>query len=180
MAFNVTEFRANLIGDGARPNLFQVTMTFPTFTADAVNSGKALTFLCKTAQLPGSTVGTVPLFYFGRELKFAGNRNFADWTITIINDENFKVRKAFESWMNSINSHGTNVRNGSATNPSAYSVDAKVDQYDKAGNIIKSYKFVGSFPVDLSPIDLDWGANDSIEEFTATLAYQWWESDTTS
>lgn len=180
MAFNVTEFRANLIGDGARPNLFQVTMTFPTFTSDAVNSGKALTFLCKTAQLPGSTVGTVPLYYFGRELKFAGNRNFADWTITIINDENFKVRKAFESWMNSINSHGTNVRNGSATNPSSYSVYAKVDQYDKAGNIIKSYKFVGAFPVDLSPIDLDWGANDSIEEFTATLAYQWWESDTTS
>lgn len=180
MAFNVTEFRANLIGDGARPNLFQVTMTFPTFTADAVNSGKALTFLCKTAQLPGSTVGTVPVYYFGRELKFAGNRNFADWTITIINDENFKVRKAFESWMNSINSHGTNVRNGNATNPSSYSVDAKVDQYDKAGNIIKSYKFVGAFPVDLSPIDLDWGANDSIEEFTATLAYQWWESDTTS
>ena len=180
MAFNVTEFRANLIGDGARPNLFQVTMTFPTYTNDSVSSGQALTFLCKTAQLPGSTVGTVPLYYFGRELKFAGNRNFADWTITIINDENFKVRKAFESWMNGINSHGTNVRNNNAATPTGYSVDAKVDQYDKAGTIIKSYKFVGAFPVDLSPIDLDWGANDSIEEFTATLAYQWWESDTTS
>ena len=180
MAFNVTEFRANLIGDGARPNLFQVTMTFPTYTPDLVGTGQALTFLCKTAQLPGSTVGTVPLFYFGRELKFAGNRNFADWTITIINDENFKVRKAFESWMNGINSHGTNLRNPIAGNPSGYSVDAKVDQYDKAGNIIKSYKFVGAFPVDLSPIDLDWGSNDTIEEFSATLAYQWWESDTTS
>ena len=180
MAFNVTEFRANLIGDGARPNLFQVTMTFPTYANDSVNSGQALTFLCKTAQLPGSTVGTVPLYYFGRELKFAGNRNFADWTITIINDENFKVRKAFESWMNGINSHSTNVRSGIAGTPSGYSVDTKVDQFDKAGTIIKSYKFVGAFPVDLSPIDLDWGANDSIEEFTATLAYQWWESDTTS
>lgn len=180
MAFNVTEFRANLLGDGARPNLFQVTMTFPGYTTEALGSAQALTFLCKTAQLPGSTVGTVPLFYFGRELKFAGNRNFADWTVTIINDENFKVRKAFESWMNGINSHTENLRNGVALSPSGYSADAKVDQYDKAGNIIKSYKFVGAFPVDLSPIDLDWGANDSIEEFTATLAYQWWESDTTS
>jgi hypothetical protein len=180
MAFNVTEFRANLLGDGARPNLFQVTMTFPAFTTESTSSSQALTFLCKAAQLPGSTVGTVPLFYFGRELKFAGNRNFADWTITVINDENFKVRKAFESWMNSINSHATNLRNDTALAPSGYSVDAKVDQYDKAGSIIKSYKFVGAFPVDLSPIDLDWGANDSIEEFTTTLAYQWWESDTTS
>jgi hypothetical protein len=180
MAFNVTEFRANLIGDGARPNLFQVSMTFPTFASDSVNSGKALSFLCKTAQLPGSIIGTVPLYYFGRELKFAGNRNFADWTITIINDENFKVRKAMESWMNAMNSHATNTRNPAAQSSLGYSVDAKVDQYDKAGNIIKSYKFVGAFPVDLTPIDLDWGSNDSIEEFGVTLAYQWWESDTTN
>jgi hypothetical protein len=155
-------------------------MTFPSFAGDPVNSGQALTFLCKAAQLPGSTLGTVPLYYFGRELKFAGNRNFADWTITIINDENFRVRKAFESWMNGINSHGTNLRNTIAGSPSGYSVDARVDQYDKSGNILKNYKFVGMFPVDLSPIDLDWGSNDAIEEFTTTLAYQWWESDTTT
>lgn len=180
MAFNVTEFRANLVGDGARPNLFQVTMTFPTFSTESTSSSQAISFLAKAAQLPGSTLGTVPLYYFGRELKFSGNRSFADWTITIINDENFKVRRAFESWMNGINSHTTNLRNGAATSPSGYTVDAKVDQYDKAGNIIKSYKFVGAFPVDLSPIDLDWQSNDTIEEFTATLAYQWWEADTTS
>jgi hypothetical protein len=82
--------------------------------------------------------------------------------------------------MNGVNSHSTNVRNSAAMSATGYSVDAKVDQYDKAGNVIKSYKFVGAFPVDLSPIDLDWGSNDSIEEFTTTLAYQWWESDTTS
>ena len=147
MAFNVAEFRANLVGDGARPNLFQVTMTFPTFSTEATTSAQALTFLCKSAQLPGSTLGTVPLFYFGRELKFAGNRNFADWTITIINDENFKVRKAFESWMNGINSHSTNVRNGAAGSPTNYSVDARVNQYDKGGNVIKTYNFVGAFQI---------------------------------
>lgn len=186
MAFNVAEFRANLVGDGARPNLFQVTMNFPTFTDDSAGTSRALTFLCKTAQLPGSTVNMVPLFYFGRELKFVGNRNFADWTITVINDENFKIRKSFESWLNALNSHTTNIRNPQALSPSGsgagagYSVDANVNQYDKVGNIIKSYKFVGAFPVDLSPIDVDWGANDTIEEFSVTLAYQWWESDTTS
>ena len=180
MAFNVTEFRSNLVGDGARPNLFQVSMTFPTFTTDAVGAAQTLTFTAKAAQLPGSTLGTVPQYYFGRELKFVGNRSFADWTITIINDENFKVRKAFESWMNGINSHAGNIRSGAALTPTAYSSDAKVNQYDKAGNIIKAYNFVGAFPVDLSPIDLDWGSNDSIEEFTVTLAYQWWETESTT
>jgi hypothetical protein len=180
MAFNVTEFRANLVGDGARPNLFQVTMTFPTFATDGVSASQALTFLAKTAQLPGSTLGTVPLYYFGREMKHVGNRSFADWSITIINDENFKVRRAFESWMNGINSHTTNLRNGAAGTPTSYSVDAKVEQFDKAGNVIKTYKFVGAFPVDLNPIDLDWSSNDTIEEFGVTLAYQWWESDSTT
>jgi hypothetical protein len=180
MAFNVTEFRSNLVGDGARPNLFQVAMTFPTFTADGVGAGQAISFMAKAAQLPGSTLGTVPMYYFGRELKFVGNRSFADWTITIINDENFKVRKALESWMNGINAHAGNIRTDAATSPAGYSTDAVVKQYDKAGNVIKSYKFVGAFPVDLSPIDLDWGSNDTIEEFTITLAYQWWETDTTT
>jgi hypothetical protein len=180
MAFNVAEFRANMVGDGARPNLFQVSLVFPTFAGDSVGAGQKLTFMAKAAQLPGATLGTVPVYYFGRELKFVGNRSFADWTITVINDENFQIRRAFESWMNGINAHGDNVRTSTAASPADYSSDAVVNQYDKTGNIIKSYKFVGAFPVDLSPIDLDWGSNDTIEEFTMTMAYQWWETDSTT
>ena len=180
MAFNVAEFRSNLIGDGARPNLFQVTLTFPTIAENGTAAGQQVQFLAKSAQLPGSTVGTVPLYYFGRELKFAGNRTFTDWSLQIINDESFTIRKSLESWMNAINSHSGNVRNGAAANPSGYTVDATVSQYGKTGDVLKSYKFVGLFPVDLAAIDLDWGSNDTIEEYGVTFAYQWWESDTTS
>jgi hypothetical protein len=180
MAFNVAEFRANMIGDGARPNLFKVSLTFPTIVSNALVVGQKTTFMAKTAQLPGSTINSFPLYYFGRELKFAGNRTFTDWTLQIINDEDFLIRNALESWMNSINSHTTNVRNSAAVNPSNYSVDAEVTQYGKAGQELKKYKFVGLFPVDVAPIDLDWGSNDSIEEYAATFAFQYWESDTTS
>jgi hypothetical protein len=180
MAFNVAEFRANMVGDGARPNLFQVTLTFPTFAQNGTVAGQKTSFMAKSAQLPGSTVNQFPLYYFGRELKFAGNRSFTDWTLQIINDEDFVIRNALESWMNSINSHTTNVRNSAAVNPSNYSVDAEVTQYGKAGDVLKKYKFVGLFPVDIQPIDLDWGTNDSVEEFATTFAFQYWESDTTS
>ena len=179
MAFNVTEFRANLLGDGARPNLFQVSLTFPT-VANSPIAGQRISFLAKTAQLPGSTVGTAPVYYFGRELKFAGNRSFPDWSITIINDEDFNIRNAFEKWMDSLNSHSLNVRNPAAFNQLLYTTDAKVTQFSKTGAPLKTYKFVGLFPTDVSPIELDWGQNDSIEEFSVTLAYQFWESDTTS
>ena len=175
MAFNVNEFRSQMVGDGARPNLFEVSMPFPAFALPG-NAQQKLTFMCKTAQLPGSTVNTVPVQYFGRELKFAGNRTFQDWTISVINDEDFTVRNAFERWLNGMNSHSTNIRTPAASTPNGYTVDAGVTQYGKGGNTLKKYKFIGVFPTDLSPIDVDWGSNDTIEEFTVTLSYQWWES----
>lgn len=184
MPFDIGQFRSEMGFDGARPNLFEVSMTFPLFALQglnlAANPASKLTFMCKTAQLPGSTVGVVPVQYFGRELKFAGNRTFADWTITVINDEDFVVRNIFESWMNGINSHVGNVRNPLAINPRDYTQDAFVTQYGK-GNLegpfgIKKYKFIGVFPTDITPIDLDWGSNDTIEEFSVTLSYQWWEA----
>ena len=176
MAFNVAEFRSNLIGDGARPNLFSVSMAFPFIAANSGAASSKLTFMAKTAQLPGSTIGTVPLFYFGRELKFAGNRTFTDWTLQVINDEDFIVRNSLESWMNSINSHQGNLRNPAAFNPAGYSTDAAVTQFGKTGDTLKNYLFVGLFPVDIAPIDLDWGSNDAIEEYSVTFAYQYWTS----
>ena len=180
MTFNVTEFRANLVGDGARPNLFQVVLTLPQFANNATAAGQKLQFMAKAAQLPGSTVGTVPLYYFGREMKFAGNRSFTDWTLQIINDEDFVIRNSMESWMNAVNSHAGNIRNTSAASPSSYAVDATVTQYGKTGSAINTYSFVGLFPLDIAPIDLDWGSNDTIEEYSVTFAYQYWTTNTTT
>jgi hypothetical protein len=175
MAFSVNEFRSQMTGDGARPNLFEVSMPFPAFASPA-NAQTKLTFMCKTAQLPGSTVGVVPVNYFGRELKFVGNRTFADWTISVINDEDFIVRNAFERWMNGINSHNFNVRNPLALAPLGYSVDSDITQFGKQGNVLKKYRFIGVYPTDITPIDVDWGSNDTIEEFSVTLTYQWWDA----
>jgi hypothetical protein len=187
MAFNVAEFRSNMIGDGARANLFSVDMFLPSYAQAAQAATNKIRFMAKSAQLPGSTIGTVPMFYFGREMKFAGNRSFADWTITIVNDEDFLIRNAMESWMNAINNHRSNTRAGvalrSGAGPAAtvggYTTDANVVQYGKTGNTLKNYNFVGIFPIDISAIDLDWGSNDAIEEFTVTFAYQYWETNST-
>jgi hypothetical protein len=176
MAFSVNEFRSQMVGDGARPNLFEVSMPFPLFSTPGA-AQKKLTFMCKTAQLPGATIGVIPVQYFGRELKFAGNRTFVDWTITVINDEDFVIRNAFERWMSAINSHALNLRNPAALAPVNYTVDGEVSQFGKVGGrAIKKYKFIGLFPNDITPIDVDWGSNDTIEEFSVTLSYQWWES----
>lgn len=175
MPFNVFEFRSQMQGDGARPNLFEVQLTFPTFINPQAANRK-LTFMCKTASLPGSTIGHVPVFYFGRETKLAGNRTFPEWTLSILNDEDFSVRNAFEKWMNGMNRHVSNVRDLWAGNSLGYSTQAFVKQYAKTGDILKQYTFEGIFPVDVSQIDLDWGSNDTIEEYSVTLAYQYFTS----
>jgi hypothetical protein len=190
MAFNVQQFRSQLTGDGARPNLFQCTLTFPILASsggatspggiqDNVNLTEKFTFMARAAQLPGSTVNQIPVNYFGREIKFSGNRTFPEWTVTIINDEDFRLRNAFEKWMHGLNSHVTNTRGASFGSGVDYQQDGLVTQFGKAGNIIKQYSLIGMFPIDVSPIELDWGSNDTIEEYAVTFAYQWWESDTT-
>ena len=181
MSFNVDTFRTAMKNDGARPNLFEVSLQFPSFVELGGLAGSQSRFFVKTAQLPGTTIGAVTVPYFGREVKVAGNRIFADWTVSILNDEDFAIRNAFERWHRGINGNVSNLRELGAisTSPAApgtsYAVDAEVVQYAKiGGSPIKKYKFVGLFPNDISPIDLDWGANDTIEEYSITLSYQYW------
>jgi hypothetical protein len=176
MAFDVNQFRAAMIGDGARPNLFQVQMNFPNFVGNSSAAQVKSAFLINASTLPESNLGTVPQFYFGREVKFAGNRTYSQWTVSVINDEDFAIRTAFERWVDAINSPIGSLRDvRAAVLDGGYGRDAKVTQYSKTGAPIKIYKFIGLFPVSISPIDVSWGANDQIEEFQVTFDYQYWE-----
>ena len=175
MAFSVDQFRQALVLDGARPNLFQIQLTFPPIVQNG--SPRELTFLANSTQLPASTVGVARQNYFGREVKFPGNRTFQDWSINIINDETFDLRNAFEEWLNAINGNETNVRDSGARYSSEYAVQASVQQFSKDGVPIKQYDFVGLFPIQVDPINLNWGTNDQIEEFGVTFSYQYWASN---
>tara|TARA_S200000501_G_scaffold315139_1_gene307363 strand:- start:86 stop:658 length:573 start_codon:yes stop_codon:yes gene_type:complete len=172
MAFNVTTFKSKMTGDGARPNLFKVVLNgdLPYFTEDGDDE-----FFIRASSIPGATIGATIVPYFGREVKFAGNRTFADWSVTVINDENFKVRGRLEAWMEQINNHSANLRS-SAGAVNKYFGTATVHQLGKKTEVssLRKYVFQNIFPIDLSEITLDWGDNDSIQEFTCTFAYDFW------
>ena len=181
---NIQDFRSRLQFDGARPNLFDIQMAFPTLigtggTAPGTfgSAQEQMTFRAHAGSLPGDAMSAIPVPYFGRDIKIAGNRTFPDWAFTVINDEDFTIRTAFERWMSAMNSHVQNLRAPDfIQGDGGYQSDAFVTQYSKTGVPLKRYRFVGAFPVDVSPIELGWGNNNSIEEFTVTLAYQWWET----
>ena len=170
----VDDFIAKLRGGGARPNLFQVTINFPGF---ANGDAELTSFMVEAASLPASEMGEIVVPFRGRQLKMAGDRTFAEWSTTIINDTDFAVRDAIERWMNGINAHSANT---GLTVPVAYEADLKVEQLDRSGDIIKTYNFRGAYPSNMTEIGLAYGDNDNIERFTCTWSYQYWESNTTS
>ena len=126
----ISDFKSKLKGGGARPNLFEVELAFPS-GVNLQDENEVLDnarFLVKAAALPSSTVAPIDIPFRGRILKIAGDRTFETWTITVMNDTSFNIRSAFEKWMNFINK----LDNGTGeTDPALYQVDAKVHQLDR-------------------------------------------------
>ena len=180
----IDDFKANVAGDFVRPNLFQVDLNFPSGiinNSSLINLGK---FTVRAANLPASQVGVIEVPFRGRVLKIAGDRTFEPWTITVQNDSQFALRSAFELWASSIQAYNENFTSasglGDADDASGYFSDMVVHQLArdvKDGNapkILKSYKFYNVFPSAIAAIDLDYGNNDAIEEFTVELQTQYW------
>ena len=167
--FNVESFKSALTNGGARPNQFAVQLSFPTFVTGQALAVARAPFLVSIAELPGQTVNPAIVQYRGREVKFVGDRIFAPWTITVLNDADMSIRNAMEQWMGGMEDYATKF---GQLQPSQYQRDLQVFQLDRNGNALKSYNIVNAFPVDLSPIALDFGANDQISSFTVTFQYQ--------
>ncbi len=187
----ISAFKSKLIGGGARPNLFEVSVTFP----NAVNLGiqgdgtgefdsDNFRFLCKAAALPPSNVSFIDVPFRGRSLKVAGDRSFESWTVTIINDEAFNHRRAFEAWMQNIASY---ENHSGMTNPTDYMGQATVYQLGRTSsttqgpsdagqtaNILAQYRFVDIFPTSVGQIDLNYDTIDQIEDFPVEFQIQYY------
>lgn len=180
MPFNVSDFRSRALPfGGARPTNFNILLSPPATIGNGAATTEKLSLVAQSSQLPPMTLGQIEVPYFGRKIKLQGDRTYPDWTVTIMNDEDFDIRSMFEAWSNKMNAIVSN-RSDFGSNPLAYKVDAIVNQYGKAGpngesGIIRSYKFVGAWPSTISAINLDWSQTNTIETFDVTLTYDWWE-----
>jgi len=172
---NIADFKAQMIGGGARPNQFRVELTFPSYVTLGVVAGQRAQFLCKAAQLPASTVENIPVLYRGRPVNFAGERTFQPWTISIYNDTTFGIRNALEQWQSGVQNY--NATTG-RTNPRDYQVDLNVHQLDRNGSTIKSYKFVDAYPTSISAVGLDFESQNAIEMFDVEFTYNFFTSNT--
>ena len=175
---SIVDFKQKLTGGGARSNLFEVEIEYPIEIAvdSSPNGPKEFgKFMIKSAEIPASNLGNIPVPFRGRVLPIAGDRTFDPWTVTIINDTNFRIREAMEVWSNSINDLQTSQ---GTINPAEYQTSAKVKQLSRKGgvdpgaiDVLREYRFEGIYPNVVSSIPLDYGATDQIEEFQVTFNY---------
>ena len=179
MAFAISEFKSNLKGGGAKSALFQVDLNYPTTLVDSPTVNAK--FLISAASIPASTVGTYDVFYHGKPIKVAADRTYDAWETTIINDEDFGVRKSLEQWLSLLSNHELNTRSKSVDSGKKegknadYKTDITVSQYFKSGTPSHKYKFIGAFPTAVSTIALSWESN-TIETYTCQWAYDCWEN----
>ena len=192
---NVSNF-LSVIGQGVKPNMFNVNIEFPNalgaaigitgddLVASALGAGGAVnndnveltSILCKSAALPGSNLGVIEVPFRGRTVKIAGDRTFDTWTATFFNDKNFKIRALFEAWANLINTHEGNTSELFLPNQAeGYMANLYVSQLEKdqqeGGSSLRTYKLHHCFPTNVSAIDLAYDSNDQIEEFTVEWQY---------
>lgn len=174
MAFNVNEFIARgLEYGGARPSLFEVRLYAPGAVNLDQDSVQKFSFMCQAASLPAASVSSIDVPYFGRRIKVAGERTFDNWGISVMNDEDFKVRALFEKWSNALNSLESNLR-GAGLDSENYKADLDVIQYAKDGEIIRAYTVIGAFPTDVAAIENNWGSTGAVQTFNVSLAYDYW------
>ena len=178
---NISQFKSKLIGGGARPNLFEVELTTLPPNVVAGWDAEVFTFMCKAAALPAQNIANIDIPFRGRIFKVAGDRTIDTWTITVINDEDFRFRNAFENWTQQIANLDDNM---GTTDPSAYMVNAKVYQLGRGSEkssqnnsgtenvVLKEYEFINIFPTNVSAIDLSYDTGDTIEEFTVEFQVQ--------
>ena len=187
----ISQFKSKLVGGGVRPNLFEVQVNFPDNVDLGIQhdgggefDGDRFRFLCKAASLPASNVGNIDIPFRGRTLKVAGDRTVDDWSVTVINDEDFGHRRAFEAWAQNIAQYGDSA---GLTDPSSYMGQATVYQLGRTAastqglnspaqdsNILAQYKFVDIWPTTVDAIDLSYDTGDAIQEFGVTFKVQYY------
>ena len=175
----ISQFKSQLIGGGARPNLFEVELT--TLPSGIAWPADNFRYMCKAAQLPASVIANIDIPFRGRIFKVAGDRTIEPWSITVINDEDFRIRKAMEEWVDFIAKLENNL---GATDPNAYMVNAKVFQLGRGATpssqnnngdrnaVLREYEFIDIFPTSVSSIDLSYDSSDTIEEFVVDFQVQ--------
>lgn len=164
-------------GGFTRNNLFEIEMGFPTkLGANATKRENTVKYLARAAQIPSYTQGNVEVPFRGRTLKIAGDRTYEPWTVTFMNDQKQVARNIFETWVSLIQGNEFNFSTKSDDKLFGNAVVSLLNRVVREGEdyrVLRSYKMYDIWPSSVSAVDLDWGNNDAVQEFTVEFQVQY-------
>jgi len=117
---SITDFIAGFKG-GNKANRFEISGKIgagggnvdKTGGTDIINNFRGNRFHVRSASLPASTFGAIPVNFRGRTVLYPGERVYAPWTITVLDDNKSdnatSLYTQFHDWSNQINDHDSNV-----------------------------------------------------------------------
>ena len=165
----LSNFKGSLPFGGARPSLFEMTVSAPSTIGDFDD----MKTHCNVSAIPPLTVTPIERQYFGRTVKIPGDMVFGDLNTTIINSENFSIRNDIDDWMNAMNTH---VKILGFSDNTSWAGSLTLTQYSKDGDSLMSWTFVDAWPQTVAEIALSYDTASDIEQYDVTWAYNYYTS----
>ena len=182
--FSITELKKHLgPGFGLRKNRYMLELPAPTVSGETIN------ILCQSAGLPERRINTTELWHKGRRYTVRGETDFiGEYEISIIDDSNMEIRKMFDNWLKLIddtkpgknsNLSGASFEdtgpglsgNNQQSSVAQYQVDINIWQMDRQHKPVYGYKLQNAFPKEVGIVTLDDSDENTLSEFSVTLAF---------
>lgn len=166
-------------GGGTRQNRFKITGAIASASSpNTTSTFETNIFYVRTASLPNSTLGGIPINYRGRTVVYPGERVYSPWQITVLDDKpssKIKLYEAFHAWSNGINDHINNTTSQSGLDPkNHFAADWTVEQLDTNGAATltgRKFTLHNCWPQTVGDIALDMGADNTLASFAVTIFY---------
>jgi|TARA_B110000908_G_scaffold124152_1_gene145569 hypothetical protein len=174
------------------PNRFAIYMPVPLFAnldirsivsagiaggsvASGINSvfndPRDLTFLCKTASLPGRQIATTDYSTNPKPKKMPYAGITDDVTLTFMLTQDMFAKKFFDAWQSQIINPDYSINY-----KDTYTKDIIVQQLNKDNFPVYTVLFKNAYPVTVDAIELSADSSDTISTMSVSLAYDDWQS----
>lgn len=178
--FSVNKFRESFVNGVADTSLFEFKLIGLPKSLFKDWDSKVLSELVihtRHAQFPDMSIQTNPFSYAGIPSKYPYENAVGDMNTEVMCSGNYWERRFFADWQNSIIDYGNPSVHGSTFLVGYhrdYVTNAQIDLYDSSGKIIQTVELWDVWPIQVSPMDLDWTSNNIVPSFFVTFTYSYW------
>ncbi len=132
-----------------------------------INDPRDISILCSKATLPGRTISTFDADMHVQQNKYPQTFIDEEVTMTFRLTNDYYIKNMFETWMSGI----FDTESYRVGFKSDYSVDVVIQQLNQKNIPVYGVRMEKCFPTNLSAVELDNAANDTMQEVTVTWAY---------